>query len=67
MTDYRRHREVTICDCCERDIDPRDMDGLYTCCNDCAWCQSLEHDPCCHGECMDPRARRARVIAEQPR
>ncbi len=40
----------------------RDWDGLYGCCSDCAFCQSLgqcyrgedkpENTICCHGECQ---------------
>jgi hypothetical protein len=39
------------CDCCERDVTYAEWDGLYSLCHECAWCWSLEHAPCCHGEC----------------
>lgn len=38
-----------VCDCCQRELGEALYDGLYTCCADCAFCQSLEHRPCCHG------------------
>lgn len=41
------------CGCCDQLVDERDWDGLYTCCDDCAFCTSLEHFPCCHGTCKD--------------
>lgn len=28
--------------------------GIYTCCHECANCQSLGHYPCCHGMCNQP-------------
>jgi hypothetical protein len=50
-----------LCGCCKREVPPSDWDGLYGCCDECAWCQSLgqcfagedkpESTICCHGEC----------------
>lgn len=41
-----------FCDCCESVIDSAwEWDDLYQCCEDCSWCMSLYHDPCCHGKC----------------
>ncbi len=41
------------CGCCGRDVVELEWDGIYTSCNDCAFCASLEHYPCCHGNCKE--------------
>lgn len=39
------------CDCCEATLPRNQWDSTYGCCHDCAFCASLYHFPCCHGDC----------------
>ena len=39
-----------ICECCGRQ-DKDHWDGIYSSCSACAFCSSLEHYECHHGEC----------------
>jgi hypothetical protein len=57
-----KDRALQFCGCCRK---PRSSwDYLYGCCGGCAWCWSLEHDKCCHGECYPPIAAQNRADDE---
>jgi len=55
---------VKHCDCCQRDVPDSQWDGIYSACDDCAWCHSFQCEPCCHGACH-PQGQRVRPPATE--
>lgn len=49
---YGPKSNIRTCDCCKKWKHAGDFCGLYGCCEDCAFCQSLDQcGKCCHGKC----------------